>query len=371
MGAEFTLVRFVLAVAVLGGFGGAVAHAQPTVVSQYQYTLGTSDSNLTSDWFSIINTGTPVVAPGNIYLAQGGSYSSAQFYTGTYSNVAQVGTIYNYTSKSPISNASPLVTGDVNFGTGPTPPATTAGIVAANSWVAGGGMNYIAQNAGTSFDTNVGSTGANFRIRNGNRQLNLEGSGGGNQSSGITFLGYAASLDSSGNPSPIQLNDPSLTYQFALSLGVSGTSTTLYQNGFRAAIQDALGQWYLSAWETGAYTGTPLAPSTLNMVTGEWAAYPNDGSTPTGTDPGWAPYTPADLTSASMAYFDPNTATFGPFTGTAQAFGFWFGENLPNIAFRANGFQVTTAAVPEPGAFSLTVLGLGGIALAKRLKRRG
>lgn len=370
MGAEFTLVRFVLAVAVLGGFGGTVAHAQPTVVSQYQYTLGTSDSNLTSDWFSIINTGTTVVAPGNIYAVQSGAFTSAQFYTGTYSDVAQVGTIYNYTSKSPISNASPLVTGDVNFGTGPTPPVTTSGIVAANSWVAGGGMNYIAQNAGTSFDPGAGA-GANFRIRNGNRQWNVEGSGGGNQSSGITFLGYAASRDSSGNSSPIQLNDPSLTYQFALSLGVSGQSTTLYQNGFRAAIQDTQGQWYLSAWETGAYTGTPLAPSTLNMVTGEWAAYPNDGSTPTGTDPGWAAYTPASGASASMAYFDPNSATFGPFTGTAQAFGFWFGENLPNIAFRANGFQVTTAAVPEPGAFSLTALGLGGIALAKRLKRRG
>ena len=51
MSAKFALVRFVLAVAVLCGFGAAVVHAQPTVVSQYQYTLGTSDSNLTSDWF--------------------------------------------------------------------------------------------------------------------------------------------------------------------------------------------------------------------------------------------------------------------------------------------------------------------------------
>ena len=137
------------------------ADAQNTwnVLSQYQYAVspGASDSTLTStsDWFSGVNTyyrtGTAGTAPigfGSVYSGQSATLSAVDFSGASYSNIGQVGSVYNYTSKAPITNTTMLYTGTPMATTG-TPPAQPGYYpLTSNLYVAGPGMNYIAQNAG-------------------------------------------------------------------------------------------------------------------------------------------------------------------------------------------------------------------------------
>jgi len=182
------------------GVSGSFAAAQGTwnVLGQYQYAVstGTSDSTLTStsDWFYGVNTyyrtGTAGAAPtgfGSVYSGSSASLSAADFSGSSYSNIGQVGSVYNYTSKAPITNSTNLFTG-TPMATGATPSPLS---LTPNLYVAGAGMNYIAQNAGQSF---AAQNGSNFRLRNGSSgDLNLTGASSGatpNTSTGITFLGY-------------------------------------------------------------------------------------------------------------------------------------------------------------------------------------
>ena len=130
------------------------------------------------------------------------------------------------------------------------PPPTG---LTANLYVPGPGMNYIAQDAGQPFSS--GTNGANFRIRNGSSgDLNLTGATNvTNKSTGITFLGYAS-------VTPTTLS--SGTYVYALALSTNGSDPARYDQSFRAAIQDTTGQWWLSAWASGTYSGTPAYPYT-------------------------------------------------------------------------------------------------------------
>jgi hypothetical protein len=184
---------------------GSFAAAQNTwnVLSQYQYAVstGTSDSTLTSttDWFYGVNTyyrtGTAGTAPtgfGSVYTGSSTSLSAVDFSGASYSNIGQVGSVYNYTSKAAITNSTNLVTvTPMATGTGPITSSRPASLTN-NLYVAGPGMNYIAQDAGQPFSSSA--NGANFRIRNGSSgDLNLIGATNGvNTSTGITFLGYAS-----------------------------------------------------------------------------------------------------------------------------------------------------------------------------------
>ena len=90
----------------------------------------------------------------------------------------------------------------------------------------------------------------------------------------------------------------------------------------------------------------------------------------TGTTQGWYQYTPATLASSGLSLLDTSTATYSQyFTGTAQAFGVYFGQNAINIGFRIRGFEVINA-VPEPATVGLTALGLGGLVATRMMKRR-
>ena len=358
------------------------ADAQNTwnVLSQYQYAVspGASDSTLTStsDWFSGVNTyyrtGTAGTAPfgfGSVYAGDSSSRSAVDFSGASYSNIGQVGSVYNYTSKAPITNTTMLYTGTPMATTG-TPPAQPGYYsLTSNLYVAGPGMNYIAQNAGQSFANLNGSV---FRLRNGSSgDLNLLGAASAsppNTSTGITFLGYTS-------VAPTTLS--SGTFVYALALSTSSTDPARYDNSFRAAIQDTNGQWWLSAWASGTYAGTPGLPYTLDMNTGAYFNGYSGTSTGdpafgvTGTAQGWYEYTPATLASNGLSLLDTATAPYSQyFTGTAQAFGVYFGEADSNIGFRLRGFEVlnSPAPVPEPGTVGMTALGL--CALVAALRRR-
>ena len=358
------------------------ADAQNTwnVLSQYQYAVspGASDSTLTStsDWFSGVNTyyrtGTAGTAPfgfGSVYAGDSSSRSAVDFSGASYSNIGQVGSVYNYTSKAPITNTTMLYTGTPMATTG-TPPAQPGYYsLTSNLYVAGPGMNYIAQNAGQSFANLNGSV---FRLRNGSSgDLNLLGAASAsppNTSTGITFLGYTS-------VAPTTLS--SGTFVYALALSTSSTDPARYDNSFRAAIQDTNGQWWLSAWASGTYAGTPGLPYTLDMNTGAYFNGYSGTSTGdpafgvTGTAQGWYEYTPATLASSGLSLLDTATAPYSQyFTGTAQAFGVYFGEADSNIGFRLRGFEVlnSPAPVPEPGTVGMTALGL--CALVAALRRR-
>ena len=354
---------------------GSFAAAQGTwnVLSQYQYAVstGTSDSTLTStsDWFSGVNayyrTGTAGTAPtgfGSVYSGSSSSLSAVDFSGASYSNIGTVGTVNNYTSKAAITNSTNLFTG-TPMATG-TPTAIPATLTA-NLYVAGPGMNYIAQNAGQSFANTNGST---FRIRNGSSgDLNLTGASSSspvNTSTGITFLGYT---------SVAQTTLSSGTYVYALALSTNGSDPARYDNSFRAAIQDTTGQWWLSAWKSGTYAGTPALAYTLDMKTGGYSLGNTGTVTPyavTGTTQGWYQYTPATLSSSSLSLLDTSTATFSQyFTGTAQAFGVYFGEADSNIGFRLRGFEVIQA-VPEPATVGMTALGLCALVATRAARRR-
>ena len=320
------------------------------VVTQYQYAVssGASDSTLTStsDWFSGVNTyyrtgtkGTTPTGFGNVYSGQSSSLSAADLSGSSYSNVNAVGSIFNYTSKAPITNTTMLYTGTPMATGTVTAPYTTERPVALNSnlYVAGPGMNYIAQNAGQSFASVNGSA---FRLRNGSSgEVSLIGASSSsvpNTSTGITFLGYTSVV-------PTKLS--SGTFVYALALGTSGTDPARYDNSFRAAIQDTTGQWWLSAWASGVYAGTPALAYTLDMNTGEYCLGNNAGTSyaVTGTTQGWYKYDPATLASSGLSLLDTATASYSQyFTGTAQAFGVYFGEADSNISFRLRGFEVIT-----------------------------
>ncbi len=357
---------------------GSFAAAQGTwnVLSQYQYAVstGTSDSTLTStsDWFSGVNTyyrtGTAGTAPtgfGSVYTGSSASLSAADFSGSSYSDVATVGSLWNYTSKAPITNSTNLFTGTpMATGTGPITAARPASLTN-NLYVPGQGMNYIAQNAGVSF---AAQNGSNFRLRNGSSgDLNLTGASNtapANTSTGITFLGYTA-------VTPTTLS--SGTYVYALALSTNGSDPARYDNSFRAAIQDTTGQWWLSAWASGTYTGTPALAYTLDMNTGGYSLGNTGTASPyavTGTTQGWYQYTPATLASSSLSLLDTSTATFSQFfTGTAQAFGVYFGEADSNIGFRIRGFEVINA-VPEPATVGMTALGLCALVATRAARRR-
>jgi len=351
---------------------GSFAAAQGTwnVLTQYQYAVstGTSDSTLTgtSNWFSGVNayyrTGTAGTAPvglGIVYTASSSSYSAADFSGASYSNIGQVGLVYNYTSKAAITNSTFLATG-TPMATGNPPPTG----LTANLYVPGPGMNYIAQDAGQPFSSSA--NGANFRIRNGSSgDLNLIGATNGtNISTGITFLGYAS-------VTPTTLS--SGTYVYALALSTNGADPARYTQSFRAAIQDTTGQWWLSAWASGTYSGTPAYPYTLDMKTGAYSNGFSGTASPfavTGTTQGWYQYAPATLASSGLALLDTSTATYSQyFTGTAQAFGVYFGQNANNIGFRIRGFEVINA-VPEPATVGMTALGLGALVATRATRRR-
>ena len=357
------------------------ADAQNTwnVLSQYQYAVspGASDSTLTStsDWFSGVNTyyrtGTAGTAPtgfGSVYSGSSSSLSAVDFSGSSYSDIATVGSLWNYTSKAPITNSTNLFTGTpMATGTGPITSSRPANLTN-NLYVPGPGMNYIAQNAGNPFANLNGSA---FRLRNGSSgDLNLTGAASAstpNTSTGITFLGYTS-------VAPTTLS--SGTFVYALALSTSSTDPARYDNSFRAAIQDTNGQWWLSAWASGTYAGTPGLPYTLDMNTGAYFnGYSGTSTGPafgvTGTAQGWYEYTPATLASNGLSLLDTATAPYSQyFTGTAQAFGVYFGEADSNIGFRLRGFEVlnSPAPVPEPGTVGMTALGL--CALVAALRRR-
>jgi len=354
---------------------GSFAAAQNTwnVLSQYQYAVstGTSDSTLTStsDWFSGVNTyyrtGTAGTAPtgfGSVYSGSSSSLSAVDFSGTSYSNIGTVGSVSNYTSKAAITNTASLFTG-TPMATGT--PTAIPGTLTANLYVAGPGMNYIAQKAGQSFANTNGST---FRLRNGSSgDVNLTGASNtapANTSTGITFLGYTS-------VTPTTLS--SGTYVYALALSTNGADPARYDQSFRAAIQDTTGQWWLSAWASGTYSGTPAYPYTLDMKTGAYSNGFSGTASPfavTGTTQGWYQYTPATLASSGLALLDTSTATYSQyFTGTAQAFGVYFGQAASNIGFRVRGFEVINA-VPEPATVGLTALGLGGLVATRMMKRR-
>jgi hypothetical protein len=363
------------------GVSGSFAAAQGTwnVLGQYQYAVstGTSDSTLTStsDWFYGVNTyyrtGTAGAAPtgfGSVYSGSSPSLSAADFSGSSYSNIGQVGSVYNYTSKAPITNSTNLFTG-TPMATGATPSPSS---LTPNLYVAGAGMNYIAQNAGQSF---AAQNGSNFRLRNGSSgDLNLTGASSGatpNTSTGITFLGYTS-------VTPTTLS--SGTYVYALALSTNGSDQVRYDNSFRAAIQDTTGQWWLSAWKSGTYSGTPPLAYTLDMKTGAyfspWSSITgtySGTSAPyiaTGTTQGWYQYNPATLASSGLSLLDTSTASFSQyFTGTAQAFGVYFGEADSNIGFRIRGFEVIHA-VPEPATVGMTAFGLCALAATRAARRR-
>ena len=317
------------------------------VVTQYQYAVssGASDSTLTStsDWFSGVNTyyrtGTKGTAPtgfGNVNSGNSASLAAVDFSGASYSNIGQVGSVYNYTSKAPITNTTMLFNG-TPLATGTTPASTSFGPITPNLYVAGPGMSYIAQNAGQSFANLNGSA---FRLRNGSSgEVNLIGaasSSTANTSTGITFLGYTSVV-------PTKLS--SGTFVYALALSTSGADPARYDNSFRAAIQDTTGQWWLSAWASGVYAGTPALAYTLDMNTGEYCLGNNAGTSyaVTGTTQGWYKYDPATLASSGLSLLDTATASYSQyFTGTAQAFGVYFGEAKSNISFRLRGFEVIT-----------------------------
>jgi hypothetical protein len=369
--------------ALVVSMSGSFAAAQGTwnVLTQYQYAIstGTSDSTLTtaSDWFSGVNayyrTGTVGTAPtglGAVYTGSSSSLSAADFSGSSYSDIATVGSLWNYTSKAPITNSTNLFTGTpMATGTGPITSSRPASLTN-NLYVAGPGMNYIAQNAGVSF---AAQNGSNFRLRNGSAgDVNLTGASNiapANTSTGITFLGYAGAT-------PTTLS--SGTYVYALALSTNGADPARYDQSFRAAIQDTTGQWWLSAWNSGTYAGTPSLPYTLDMNTGAYFnGYSGTSTGPafgvTGTAQGWYQYTPATLASSGLALLDTSTATYSQyFTGTAQAFGVYFGQAASNIGFRVRGFEVlhSPVAVPEPSTYAMALAGLacGGYSLFRRRK---
>jgi hypothetical protein len=281
-----------------------------------------------------------------------------------------VGSLWNYTSKAAITNSTNLFTGTpMATGTGPITSSRPASLTN-NLYVAGPGMNYIAQNAGVSF---AAQNGSNFRLRNGSAgDVNLTGASStapANTSTGITFLGYAGAT-------PTTLS--SGTYVYALALSTNGADPARYDQSFRAAIQDTTGQWWLSAWNSGTYAGTPSLPYTLDMNTGAYFnGYSGTSTGPafgvTGTAQGWYQYTPATLASSGLALLDTSTATYSQFfTGTAQAFGVYFGQAASNIGFRIRGFEVLNApaAVPEPATVGLTALGLCALVATRAVRRR-
>ena len=355
---------------------GSFAAAQNTwiVRSQYQYAVstGTSDSTLTStsDWFSGVNayyrTGTAGTAPtgfGSVYSGSSSSLSAVDFSGASYSDIGQVGSVYNYTSKAAITNSTNLFTGTPMATGTPTSPSS----LTPNLYVAGPGMNYIAQNAGQSFASVNGSA---FRIRNGSSgDVSLTGassSSPANTSTGITFLGYT---------SVSQTTLSSGTFVYALALSTNGSDPTRFDQSFRAAIQDTTGQWWLSAWASGTYAGTPALAYTLDMNTGGYSLGNTGTASPyavTGTTQGWYQYTPASLASSSLSLLDTSTASLSQyFTGTAQAFGVYFGQAASNIGFRIRGFEVINAvAVPEPATVGLTALGLCALVAARVARRR-
>ena len=356
---------------------GSFASAQGTwnVLSQYQYAVstGTSDSTLTStsDWFSGVNTyyrtGTAGTAPtgfGSVYSGSSSSLSAVDFSGASYSDIGQVGSVYNYTSKAAITNSTNLFTGTPMATGTPTSPSS----LTPNLYVAGPGMNYIAQNAGQSFASVNGSA---FRLRNGSSgDVSLTGassSSPANTSTGITFLGYT---------SVSQTTLSSGTFVYALALSTSGADPARYDQSFRAAIQDTTGQWWLSAWASGTYASTPALAYTLDMNTGGYSLGNTGTASPyavTGTTQGWYQYTPATLASSGLSLLDTSTATLSQyFTGTAQAFGVYFGQAASNIGFRLRGFEVlnSPAAVPEPATVGLTALGLGALVATRAARRR-
>ena len=355
---------------------GSFAAAQGTwnVLSQYQYAVstGTSDSTLTStsDWFSGVNayyrTGTAGTAPigfGSVYSGSSSSLNAVDFSGASYSNIGKVGSVYNYTSKAAITNTTNLFTGTPMATGTPTSPSS----LTPNLYVAGPGMNYIAQNAGQSFASLNGSA---FRLRNGSSgDVSLTGassSSPANTSTGITFLGYT---------SVSQTTLSSGTFVYALALSTSGADPARYDQSFRAAIQDTTGQWWLSAWASGTYASTPALAYTLDMNTGGYSLGNTGTASPyavTGTTQGWYQYTPASLASSSLSLLDTSTATLSPyFTGTAQAFGVYFGQAASNIGFRIRGFEVINAvAVPEPATVGLIALGLCALVAARVARRR-
>ena len=356
---------------------GSFASAQGTwnVLSQYQYAVstGTSDSTLTStsDWFSGVNTyyrtGTAGTAPtgfGSVYSGSSSSLSAVDFSGASYSDIGTVGSVSNYTSKAAITNSTNLFTGTPMATGTPTSPSS----LTPNLYVAGPGMNYIAQNAGQSFASLNGSA---FRLRNGSSgDLNLTGASNNatpNTSTGITFLGYT---------SVSQTTLSSGTFVYALALSTNGADPARYDQSFRAAIQDTTGQWWLSAWASGTYAGTPALAYTLDMNTGGYSLGNTGTASPyavTGTTQGWYQYTPASLASSSLSLLDTSTATLSPyFTGTAQAFGVYFGQAASNIGFRLRGFEVLNSpvAVPEPATVGLTALGLCALVAARVARRR-
>jgi hypothetical protein len=311
-------------------------------------------------------TGTAGTAPtgfGSVYSGSNGSLSAVDFSGSSYSNIGQVGSVYNYTSKAPITNSTNLFTG-TPMATGATPSPSS---LTPNLYVAGPGMNYIAQNAGQSF---ASQNGSNFRLRNGSAgDVNLIGasnSAPANTSTGITFLGYTS-------VTPTTLS--SGTYVYALALSTNGSDPARYDNSFRAAIQDTTGQWWLSAWASGTYVGTPGLPYTLDMNTGAYFnGYSGTSTGPafgvTGTAQGWYQYNPATLSSSGLSLLDTSTASFSQyFTGTAQAFGVYFGEADSNIGFRIRGFEVINA-VPEPATVGMTALGLCALVATRAARRR-
>ncbi len=356
---------------------GSFAAAQGTwnVLSQYQYAVstGTSDSTLTStsDWFSGVNayyrTGTAGTAPtgfGSVYSGSSSSLGAVDFSGASYSNIGTVGTVSNYTSKAAITNTTSLFTGTPMATGTPTSPSS----LTPNLYVAGPGMNYIAQNAGQSFASVNGSA---FRLRNGSSgDVSLTGassSSPANTSTGITFLGYT---------SVSQTTLSSGTFVYALALSTSGADPARYDQSFRAAIQDTTGQWWLSAWASGTYASTPALAYTLDMNTGGYSLGNTGTASPyavTGTTQGWYQYTPASLASSSLSLLDTSTATLSQyFTGTAQAFGVYFGQAASNIGFRLRGFEVLNSpvAVPEPATVGLTALGLCALVAARVARRR-
>lgn len=355
---------------------GSFAAAQGTwnVLSQYQYAVstGTSDSTLTStsDWFSGVNTyyrtGTAGTAPtgfGSVYSGSSSSLSAVDFSGASYSDIGQVGSVYNYTSKAAITNSTNLFTGTPMATGTPTSPSS----LTPNLYVAGPGMNYIAQNAGQSFASVAGSA---FRLRNGSSgDVSLTGassSSPANTSTGITFLGYT---------SVSQTTLSSGTFVYALALSTSGADPARYDQSFRAAIQDTTGQWWLSAWASGTYASTPALAYTLDMNTGGYSLGNTGTLSPyavTGTTQGWYQYDPATLASSGLSLLDTSTASYSQyFTGTAQAFGVYFGQAASNIGFRLRGFEVINAvAVPEPATVGLTALGLCALVAARVARRR-
>ena len=356
---------------------GSFAAAQGTwnVLSQYQYAVstGTSDSTLTStsDWFSGVNayyrTGTAGTAPtgfGSVYSGSSSSLSAVDFSGASYSDIGQVGSVYNYTSKAAITNSTNLFTGTPMATGTPTSPSS----LTPNLYVAGPGMNYIAQNANQSFASVNGSA---FRLRNGSSgDVSLTGassSSPANTSTGITFLGYT---------SVSQTTLSSGTFVYALALSTSGADPARYDQSFRAAIQDTTGQWWLSAWASGTYASTPALAYTLDMNTGGYSLGNTGTASPyavTGTTQGWYQYTPASLASSSLSLLDTSTASLSQyFTGTAQAFGVYFGQAASNIGFRLRGFEVLNSpvAVPEPATVGLTALGLCALVAARVARRR-